>query len=264
MRFFRRLWVKIKKLVNPKPKEPTRYEYDGANYESDYEPPTRTDVPFNYFHPDAVFLNDLPILKGDYIWSPGNPKSLTVGHITAGWQKQKPVDFFTRFIRLGYFTDFIDSHGNIFQQGEGDETGPHVGKSEWKGLRNFNRYSRGVEMACGGMLKIWRNGKSKYWSKRGIPDGWVLKTSFGKVVEKDKMRYVTNSMGYVHSGWFEMLTPAQELAYAKWLIHYGKSGVKSDRMIEHADASPDRRNDIGGCLSMPHKMFIEVKVLPSL
>lgn len=267
--WFRRKWIAFKKWVSRK-RKPAGSDRGGVYVPTDRDNSStgsRSDVPFSLMHEKAVYLNDRPELKGSYSWNPRNKNSLLCGHVTAGWQNQKAKDFFSFMAKRGYFTDFIDHTGRIFQQGDGDVTGPNVGKSKWidadgKTIYSLNRLTRGVEMACGGKLKIWKGGTKKSWSKREIPEGWELKTSFGKPVEKDKMRYVTTSMGYRHSGWFECLTPEQETAYRDWILGWLKLGVSPGRIIEHADCSPDRRTDIGGCLSMPHAKFVEVKVIP--
>lgn len=261
---FKRAWRSIRRFFYKK--KPVIVEHLP---DEEVDIPSRSDSPFNVIIPEAIYMPDRDILPGKYNWSPTDKNSLLIGHVTAGWQKQKARDFFSFMKRHGYFTDFIDHTGNIFQQGDGDETGAHVGKSEWvdhKGrkLSYLNKYSRGVEMACGGKLKIWKGSTKKSWSRKDIPGGWDLRTSFGKKIHVENRRYVTKTEGYNHSGWYEVLTKEQEEGYAIWCIDWGKRGINYKRMLEHADVAPNRRTDIGGCLSMPHKKFIETKVLPKL
>lgn len=255
-------WLKIRRWWVSKRRRPTRSTTQDNNSNTTVNNSSRGEPNFAIRIPNSIYLPELDELPGSYKWDPKGKYALACGHVTAGWSNQTPKDFFEYMRKKGYFTDFIPEEGGIYQQGDGDVTGPNVGKSSFvypngKKKYNLNSYTRGIEMACGGRLWLWIDGKKKYWTKREIPSGGVLKTWFGKEVSPKRRRYVTTSEGYEHTGWFETLTSAQEKDYANWLNAMVELGVPKEHLVEHAKLAPDRRSDIGGCLSMPHHKFVE-------
>jgi len=224
---------KIKNLFRKKPSKP----------QIEPERPTNSNNEIFGLYPEAIFLDDLPKLKTPYNF--GAWPEVYVVHFTAGWQKRTGRDFMKSFLERGLCTDFLDQDGKIFQQREGNRGGYHAGKSSFKGRSSVSRFAPGIEIACAGKLKE-KDGKLVSW--------------FNKVVPKEKARYVTRQMGYVHSGWYERYTEAQEESLAKFLAWQMRMGVK--QIIGHDDIAPDRKNDPGGSLSLPLSKFVKQRVKP--
>lgn len=226
---------KIKSLFKKKPR--TR--------KPDIEPdrPTNSETEIPGFYPEAIFIDDLPKLKTHYSF--GEWPEVYVVHFTAGWQKRTGRDFMKSFLKRGLCTDFLDKDGQVFQQRDGNRGGYHAGKSSFMGRSSVSRFAPGIEIACGGKLK---------------EEGGKLVTWFKKEVPKENARYVTRQEGYVHTGWYEKYTEAQEESLAKFLAWQMRMGVK--HIVGHDQIAPNRKSDPGGSLSMPLAQFVEEKVKP--
>lgn len=218
------MWAKMKKFFKRIfRKKPTRDQS---------ERPSNSETKIEGMYPGAIFFDDLPKLKTLYDF--GRWPELYVVHFTAGWQNRTGRDFMKSFLKRGLCTDFLDENGQIFQQRDGNRGGYHAGKSKWKGKSSVSRFAPGLEIACGGKLDE-KNGKLYTW--------------FKKEVKPENARFVTKDAGYVHSGWYEKYTEAQEEALAKFLAWQMRQGVK--QIVGHDDIAPNRKSDPGGSLSMP-------------
>ena len=212
-------------------------------------------------YPKALHDPDSPLFKMPYKRHPNDPKYLLIVHHTAGHQTRSGMGFIKSFLKRGLCTDFLDQYGQVWQQSHGDRGGYHAGKSKWSGLSTVSRYGRGIEIAGGGKLKLKTpDGDIISWSKQGIPLGHKLVTYFNKPVLN--ARYVSKSEGYVHKGWYEPFTDAQETALADYLIWWCQHGLDPKRILGHDDVAPGRKNDPGGSLSMPLRSFVLEKVVP--
>lgn len=231
-----------------------------------------SDSSLRLFYPNAVWLPEEDLLKtrwnlpkknGQVDWS----RVVVVIHHTAGWQHRKGEDFIKSFLKRGLCTDFLDENGQIWQQRHGDRAGSHAGESKFKGKSSVSKFSIGLEIAGGGLLKIAKPGREpKSWYKKEIPSGYNIVTYFKKHVPN--ARYVTRQEGYEVTGWFEPFTEAQENELAMWIAHWMRLGVPAENIVGHDEIAGkkylgrQRKNDPGGSLSMPLAQFVEKRVLP--
>jgi N-acetylmuramoyl-L-alanine amidase len=200
--------------------------------------PKNTSYPLRYFYPQALFIPELPLLKTPHKWH-GLPKVFIIHH-TAGWQNQKPIDFFKRFLRLGYCCYFMDESGQIFQQHHGNTGGHHAGKSNWNSKSNVSSFAGGIEIASGGKLEQ-RDGGFFSW--------------FNKKVEKGNWRKGTHEQGYMSEGFYECFTAAQEKSlkmFCNWLVNNGV-----EEIVGHDQISPGRKQDPGASLSLPLQKWLK-------
>lgn len=202
-------------------------------------------------HPLAIFKEDLAFLKARFTFK-FDKDHYFVLHYTAGRFKRKARDFIKSFIERGLCTYFIDQHGVIWQQFDGDKCGYHVGKNKWNG-KNIGKKCAGVEVACPG--KVDKVGdRYKSW--------------FGEFYDYDEVRHITSDMvgpgKYLVKGYFVKYKPAQEKAIAELMAWHVAKGLPKENLVGHDQVAwpRGRKSDHSGSLSMPLPEFIEKRVMP--
>jgi len=221
MKWLRAIWNKISSKKEPTPQIQVPSLPPETNIEWDFE-----EVEFQR-------LPELPISKGRRMI----PQALVI-HFTAGWQNQRAFDAISYMQQMKHGYLFIDKWGSIWQHIHLDESYAHAGTSvmpsfsRLAGRSNVSSFSIGIELAGGGQV----NAQNKTW--------------FGKTVEPENIR-VTDPAIHGRSGRYEKFTPEQEKSLIDTCLTLcRKYNIPADCIVAHHEISPNRRDDIGGSLSM--------------
>ena len=168
----------------------------------------------------------------------------------------KPADDdILNYLRTQRLTCFlINREGQVYQDFPLDEWGFHAGKSNWPGVvgNSVHRDFVGIEIMSSGELSLGGDGK--------------FLTYFKQTISKSNVRVVSTPRANIRKGYYHKFSSAQEkslLSLLEWLIKSGKGTFKVDNVVGHDEASPGRKQDPGGCLSlsMPElrKILREIK-----
>lgn len=159
----------------------------------------------------------------------GNPmptRRFLVVHFTSGATAESSIGFWKTLAAKGASAHIvIDRDGTIYQCRPFNLTAGHAGVSKWKGFKNLNSCSIGIELANGGDDPAL----AAKWSK------------FPPLKAKHK------SGGPVCS--WEVYPPAQ-LAACEAVAMALVKRYKLDDVVGHEDIAPSRKNDPGPAFPM--------------
>lgn len=196
-----------------------------------------------YYVPDIEVVKSSMKTHGKYRTSSGQARGVVV-HFTAGRIDRNEGNAIgtIKYLgskRLGCLA--MDLDGTIYRSSDQamDEVAYHAGRSEWKGASGVSRYCYGMEIINPGKL----DGSGKSW--------------FGK--KYTGTRKVHSSNGYVVSGEYLPYTAEQEEALINFCLWQKATNPEFDLdwVVGHDECAipKGRKNDPGGCLSMPMPEF---------
>lgn len=164
---------------------------------------------------------------------PMSPKGVVI-HFTASYNAKDTIAWFRKEavdIHL-----IIDKTGEITQMVPFDRSAAHAGKSAWKGYEGLNNHFIGIEVVCLGPLTPTSDGFKDCYNRNY------------------KGKYTTASMlGYKY---WEPFSSEQEKALlesVRAIINHYK--IKPEMVCGHHEASPGRKCDPGGSLSISMDQF---------
>lgn len=126
----------------------------------------------------------------------------------------------------------LDRNGDIYQIGDTDRTTWHAGVSFWKGLRNLNSYSLGIEIANFG---YWRAEKGVPFKSKAeaIQNGWVA---------------AKHKNGGPELAWEPY--PADQMDALEELVRWTLDNHPIHEVVGHDDIAPKRKVDPGPIFPM--------------
>lgn len=105
----------------------------------------------------------------------------------------------------------------------------HAGQSAWKGRRNLNRFSIGIEIENAGMLTPRPDGELKAW--------------FGGVYPQRDAELLRHRNGHLLASWHTY--PAEQLAAVETVCRLLCDTYPIQEIVGHEEISPDRKLDPG-------------------
>lgn len=176
----------------------------------------------------AMNVNDKHLLEGaKFVLLSGGTQMLTrrflVIHFTAGASAQSSINYW-RELGTGVCAHLvIDRDGTIYQCRPFNRTAGHAGLSSWKGFKNLNACSIGIELANGG------DSYATKFSK--LPPTTAKHKNGGRVTT------------------WETYTPEQ-LAACEMVSKVLVERYNLDDVVGHEDIAPSRKNDPGPAFPM--------------
>lgn len=203
------------------------------------------------WYPDAVIEPSGTKMTTRGTYRKGYPEGCVV-HWTSGWSegrgmsaKQHAVNAAKYGAKTGMCYFLIDREGVVYQCAPLDKWGYHAGTSSHPKLgTSVSRYLVGIEVMASGTMK-----------KQG--DKWV--SWFGHAVSDSEVR-TSGKKDNIAAGTYHKFTVAQEGALKDlilWLKRNNPDVFDLDLVIDHAEASPGRKVDVGAALSMTMPEFRE-------
>lgn len=144
-----------------------------------------------------------------------------------------------------------DRNGNIHQAFKLNRWGAHAGKSSWPGIRGgVSDELLGIENQCAGRVKKERAGLYKaYFTTPSKGDKYFL---------ENEVRHYDADIENIQKGIYHILSKEQEkglVEYLLWLKRNNPGIFDFDKVLSHDEVAPDRKNDVGGSLSMTMNKF---------
>lgn len=144
---------------------------------------------------------------------------------SANWLKNKDAQASAHVV--------VGRKGEVIQLVPFNKIAWHAGKSEWKGRKNLNRFSIGIEIANAGILEKRANGYYTY---------------FGKKVDEENVVLAKHKHGTEEMAW-EAYTEKQ-IEIVDNLCKVLKEEYKISEIVGHEDIAPKRKTDPGPAFSM--------------
>lgn len=189
--------------------------------------------------PQVMQICDQPAPMFKRVFSPHHnsflqPKYIVL-HFTVGGAMQGTVDWFCNPESKVSSHFIIDRNGDICQCVSLDSVAWHCGKSEWKGNKNLNPVSVGIELCNWGPLrKDMKDGKYYPWHCDGntvtIP------------IERVENAPLTRGDSVYH--YWEKF-PAKQLISLALLIHAISTSFPIEDVLAHSEIAPGRKIDPG-------------------
>ena len=151
-------------------------------------------------------------------------------HYTAGGKASGTISWLSENEQAYVSAHFVvDRTGVITQMVPTNLKAFHAGISEWKGRRNLNDWSIGIEIANWGLLNEQANGVLKTWS--------------GTVIPGSDAKYATHKYGKP-SGYWECF-PSAQINAVKNLCRLLCRHYSINIILGHDDVAPGRKIDPG-------------------
>ena len=186
------------------------------------------DIKDNWFvasDKEAVEIKKSPNHSGKFR---NNLPDTIVLHYTAGASVNSCVNWLCNPAAKASAHLIIGKNGEVVQLVGFDTVAWHAGKSEWKGRKNLNQFSVGIELDNAGLLE-----------KRA--DGYY--THFNKKIENDQVILATHKNNTTEEAW-EAFTPKQlEVVQQICTLLIDKYNIKE--IVGHDDIAPQRKVDPG-------------------
>lgn len=176
--------------------------------------------------------------RGKYQTQSGYPDGIIL-HFVANRYSFSAQSYHGWMRSAGLAALYLDGKARLWQNQPLDEWGLHAGTSKCPvtGRTSVSRYYIGLETAAPGRLTKMDNGMFEAW--------------FGKQYPADMVRYVKRSDGYVHSGYYGKFTEDQEAAMLDFCVTMVRNfDMNPELVLGHDEVAPERKNDLGGALSM--------------
>lgn len=166
----------------------------------------------------------------------GRPKTLVI-HYTAGGSASSTVSYFKKKSSGVSAHLVIGRNGHITQMLKFNRIGWHAGESEWRGEKNINKSTIGIEIANYGLVKQTASDDWVSWSGQTIPASRVI---------LDEHKHFPGKI----SGWeiFDQAQMDATIEAAQTIV--AEYGLTPWDVIGHEDISIRRKIDPGPAFDM--------------